>query len=151
MDCHIKCVHISILTICEIISLDSKRENIGIGTALLKEIEKIAIDNNCKKMRLVTTNDNMRALQFYQKRVNYILDEFVNFIIISLFSNMLTVVGDRRIRFNLFLQSFSQIENKYGKDVAENIRDNCQTCIYLKTASNETASVISKNWVLIQI
>lgn len=54
--------------ICEIVSLDSKRENIGIGSALLKEIEKIAIDNNCIKMRLITTNDNMRALQFYQKR-----------------------------------------------------------------------------------
>ena len=54
--------------ICEIVSLDSKRENIGIGSALLKEIEKIAIDNQCKKMRLITTNDNMRALQFYQKR-----------------------------------------------------------------------------------
>lgn len=54
--------------ICEIVSLDSKRENIGIGTALLKEIEKIAINNKCKKMRLITTNDNMRALQFYQKR-----------------------------------------------------------------------------------
>ena len=54
--------------ICEIVSLDSKRENIGIGSALLKEIEQIAIDNNCKKMRLITTNDNMRALQFYQKR-----------------------------------------------------------------------------------
>ena len=54
--------------ICEIVSLDSKRENIGIGSALLKEIEKIAIDNNCKKMRLITTNDNMRELQFYQKR-----------------------------------------------------------------------------------
>ena len=54
--------------ICEIVSLDSKRENIGIGSALLKEIEKIAIDNNCSKMRLITKNDNMRALQFYQKR-----------------------------------------------------------------------------------
>ena len=54
--------------ICEIVSLDSKRENIGIGTAFLKEIEKIAIENNCKKMRLITTNDNIRALQFYQKR-----------------------------------------------------------------------------------
>lgn len=54
--------------ICEIVSLDSKRENIGIGSALLKEIEKIAIDNNCKKIRLITTNDNMSALQFYQKR-----------------------------------------------------------------------------------
>lgn len=54
--------------ICEIVSLDSKRENIGIGSALLKQIEKVALDNNCKKMRLITTNDNMRALQFYQKR-----------------------------------------------------------------------------------
>ena len=54
--------------ICEIISLDSKKENMEIGSALLKEIEKIAIDNQCKKMRLITTNDNMRALQFYQKR-----------------------------------------------------------------------------------
>ena len=54
--------------ICEIVSLDSKKENIGIGSALLKEIEKMAIDRNCKKMRLITTNDNLRALQFYQKR-----------------------------------------------------------------------------------
>ena len=54
--------------VCEIVSLDSKRENIGIGSALLKQVEKIALDNNCKKMRLITTNDNMRALQFYQKR-----------------------------------------------------------------------------------
>ena len=54
--------------VCEIVSLDSKRENIGIGSSLLKEVEKVAIDNNCKKMRLITTNDNIRALQVYQKR-----------------------------------------------------------------------------------
>ena len=54
--------------ICEIVSLDSKKENMGIGTALLKEIENIAANNKCKKMRLITTNDNLRALQFYQKR-----------------------------------------------------------------------------------
>lgn len=54
--------------ICEIVSLDSKKENIGIGSALIKEIEKVAIENKCKKTRLITTNDNLRALQFYQKR-----------------------------------------------------------------------------------
>lgn len=54
--------------ICEIVSVDSKRENVGIGTALLNEIEEIARENKCKKMRLITTNDNLRALQFYQKR-----------------------------------------------------------------------------------
>ena len=64
--------------ICEIVSLDSKRENIGIGSALLKEIEKIAIDNQCKKMRLITTNDNMRALQFYQKRGYYLTKLYPN-------------------------------------------------------------------------
>ena len=54
--------------ICEIVSLDSKKENIGIGSALVKEVEKVARDNDYKKIRLITTNDNMRALQFYQKR-----------------------------------------------------------------------------------
>lgn len=77
-------------------------------------------------------------------RVNYILDEFGNFTTIPAFGNMLTVAGGRKIRFNLFVQSFSQLDNKYGKEVAENIRDNCQTWIYLKTASNETANTISK-------
>ena len=78
------------------------------------------------------------------KRVNYILDEFGNFATIPAFSNMLTVAGGRQIRFNMFLQSFSQLDNKYGKEVAENIRDNCQTWLYLKTASIETATAISK-------
>lgn len=64
--------------ICEIVSIDSKRENMGIGSALLKEIEKIAIDNQCKKMRLITTNDNMRALQFYQKRGYYLIKLYPN-------------------------------------------------------------------------
>ena len=64
--------------ICEIISLDSKKENVGIGTALLKEAEKVAINNNCKKMRLITTNDNMRALQFYQKRGYYLSKIYPN-------------------------------------------------------------------------
>lgn len=77
-------------------------------------------------------------------RVNYVLDEFGNYTTIPSFSNMLTVAGGRRIRFNLFLQSFSQLDNKYGKDISENIRDNCQTWIYLKTASYETANIISK-------
>ena len=54
--------------ICEIVSIDSKKENIGIGTNLLNEVEKAAMINNCKKIRLITTNDNLRALQFYQKR-----------------------------------------------------------------------------------
>ena len=64
--------------VCEIVSLDSKRENAGIGSELLKKVEKIAKDNNCEKMRLITTNDNIRALQFYQKRGYYLTKIYQN-------------------------------------------------------------------------
>ena len=57
---------------------------------------------------------------------------------------MLTVGGGRKIRFNIFLQSFSQLESKYGREGAENILDNAQTWIYLKTANIETATKIMK-------
>ena len=64
--------------ICEIVSLDSKRENMGIGSVLLKEVEKIAKNNNSQKMRLITTNDNMRALKFYQKRGYCLTKLYIN-------------------------------------------------------------------------
>lgn len=79
-----------------------------------------------------------------ERRVNFVLDEFGNFSTIPTFSNMLTVGGGRKIRFNIFLQSFAQLDQKYGKENAENILDNCQTWIYLKTANFETATRIMK-------
>ena len=53
---------------CEIISLDSLREDKGIGTALINEVVKAAKEKGCKRIFLITTNDNLRALGFYQKR-----------------------------------------------------------------------------------
>ncbi len=53
---------------CEIVSLDSLREDIGIGTALINEVTKAAREIGCKRLFLITTNDNLRALGFYQKR-----------------------------------------------------------------------------------
>ncbi|MEL3971726.1 GNAT family N-acetyltransferase [Rossellomorea oryzaecorticis] len=53
---------------CEIISLDSLEEGKGIGSALLQEVERAAILNKCERVKLITTNDNLPALKFYQKR-----------------------------------------------------------------------------------
>jgi GNAT superfamily N-acetyltransferase len=53
---------------CEIISLDSLEEGKGIGSALLQEVESAAILNKCERVKLITTNDNLLALKFYQKR-----------------------------------------------------------------------------------
>jgi GNAT superfamily N-acetyltransferase len=52
----------------EIISLDSVIENKGIGSLLLQSFEKKVKENGGTIIKLITTNDNLRALQFYQKR-----------------------------------------------------------------------------------
>lgn len=65
-------------------------------------------------------------------RMNFILDEFANFTKIDTFQSMLTVSRGRNIRFVICLQSFAQIEERYGKEGAQNIMDN-SALYYLKT------------------
>ena len=79
-----------------------------------------------------------------RQRVNFLLEEFGNFTKIPNMSSKLTVAGSRNIRFNLFIQSFKQLEEKYGKEVASIIRYNCENWIYLQTDDMETLEEISK-------
>lgn len=53
---------------CEIISMNSKKQNKGLGTLLLNHIKKHAKKIGCMRLWLITTNDNLDALRFYQKR-----------------------------------------------------------------------------------
>ena len=53
---------------CEVTSLDSLREGKGIGTQLIDKAIEEARARNCKRLFLITTNDNLHALGFYQKR-----------------------------------------------------------------------------------
>ncbi len=79
-----------------------------------------------------------------KRRVNILLEEFGNFVKIPDFANKLTVGGGRGIRFNLFLQSFMQLDEKYGKEIAGTIKSNCETWIYLQADDLSTLDEISK-------
>lgn len=79
-----------------------------------------------------------------KRRVNFMLEEFGNFVKIPDFANKLTVGGGRGIRFNLFLQSFMQLDEKYGKESAATIKSNCETWIYLQTDDLNTLEEMSK-------
>lgn len=54
--------------ICEIISLDSLEQSKGVGTTLLGQVINIAKKTKCIKIVLITTNDNINAMRFYQRR-----------------------------------------------------------------------------------
>ncbi len=77
-----------------------------------------------------------------KNRVNFVLDEFGNFTKLTDFTNKLTVAGGRGIRFNLFLQSFEQLTEKYNKETAAIVKSNCQTWIYLQADDKETLQEI---------
>src|SRR5262249_36502166 len=59
---------------CEIASIDAAPEGEGTGTALLDAACEAASAAGCRRVELITTNDNLRALRFYQRR-GFVLSE----------------------------------------------------------------------------
>ena len=53
---------------CEVLSIDSLREGVGVGSALIAAVIAAARGAGCARLFLITTNDNLNALRFYQKR-----------------------------------------------------------------------------------
>ena len=72
---------------CEIVSLDSLAEGQGVGSALVAAVRQTARDAGCARLWLITTNDNLRALRFYQKR---------GFVLVAVHANALDI--SRRLK-----------------------------------------------------
>ncbi len=53
---------------CEIVSVDAFERWRGIGTALLERVKGVLREREVSRVWLVTTNDNVDAMRFYQKR-----------------------------------------------------------------------------------
>ncbi len=52
----------------EVVTLDALEQGRGVGTALLRAVEAAARQAGCRRLWLITTNDNLEALRFYQRR-----------------------------------------------------------------------------------
>lgn len=53
---------------CEIVTLNAVEPRIGAGTALVDAATAVARAADCRRLWLITTNDNVDALRFYQRR-----------------------------------------------------------------------------------
>ena len=63
---------------CEIVSLNSFKENQGIATKLIDIVKELAINEKCTRLKLITTNDNIRGIEFYQKRGFVLSNIYIN-------------------------------------------------------------------------
>jgi GNAT superfamily N-acetyltransferase len=53
---------------CEVVSIDASPRLGGIGSRLMDRVISTAQDAGCRTVWLTTTNDNLDALRFYQRR-----------------------------------------------------------------------------------
>ncbi len=53
---------------CELLTLHAATRLLGVGSALLTAVLDLARDAGCRRLWVVTTNDNIDALRFYQRR-----------------------------------------------------------------------------------
>ena len=53
---------------CELVTLNSLIEKRGVGMALIEAVKTEAGRLGCRRLWLITTNDNTHALRFYQRR-----------------------------------------------------------------------------------
>jgi GNAT superfamily N-acetyltransferase len=53
---------------CELVTIDAFRQHARVGSALLDALEDEARSHGCARLFVITTNDNLDALRFYQRR-----------------------------------------------------------------------------------
>ena len=92
-------------------------------------------------VKLANSNDNKKC----PIEIDWICDEFSNCppLVEPSIESIISVARSRGLRYHLFIQSLSQLDNVYGKEVAQIILDNSGLA-YLKTNTMDTAEAISK-------
>lgn len=79
-----------------------------------------------------------------KRKAYFILDEFGNLPRLENIEGMVTVGRSRGIRYLFVLQSFSQLNAKYGKDIADIVKTNCNVKIFIGSDDPETRREFSE-------
>ena len=108
----------------------------------------IISNNNSVSKRLipliVSEIYDMVAINGINKRFNFILDEFENFIPIKNFDNMVVLSRGYNIKITIFIRSFIDLKNTYGKENTELLKIEFGNIIYLMANDIDTLEEISK-------
>lgn len=116
-----------------IIIPDEKESRHGIATMMISQLYKKLVD-------LANGYPNNKL----PRAVYFLLDEFANLPKIDKIDTMITVSRSRNVFFSLVIQSFSQLNAKYGDDVAATLKGNCPIKIFIGTDDARTCEEFSK-------
>ncbi len=117
---------------------DHKTERHPLATLCISQLYKILVDVANR-----TYNKDTGKYGALKRKVYYIIDEFGNMPAIPNFGTMVTVSRSRNIFFEIILQSYKQLDIKYGVDEAQNIKGNFALEIFLGSEDATTIQAFS--------
>lgn len=79
-----------------------------------------------------------------KRNAYFILDEFANLPKFDNIEGMVTVARSRGIRFLFVLQAYSQLTAKYGRDIGDIIKTNCNVKIFIGSDDSDTRKEFSE-------
>ncbi|MBQ6260572.1 MAG: type IV secretory system conjugative DNA transfer family protein [Firmicutes bacterium] len=82
--------------------------------------------------------------QTLPRNVYFIMDEFGNMPKIDKFGQMITVGRSRKIWFSMVVQSFVQLTNVYGKEVADIVIGTCGVNMFIGSNDTDTCKMFSE-------
>lgn len=121
-------------TIIYLVVHDEKNTYHSLATLFIKQLYECLIGSARK-------NKENKELKV---PMNVYFDEFANAPVIESIGTMLTASRARGMRFNLYVQDYSQLDNRYGKEISKLIRSQTNT-VYLLSKGNETLEEVSKS------
>lgn len=116
-----------------IIIPDEKESRHKLATLLISQLYKKLVD-------MASTYPG----QALPRNVYFLLDEFANLPKIEKIDTLITVGRSRHIYFSLVVQSFSQLNARYGDDVAAVLKSNCPIKIFIGADDPNTCEEFSK-------
>ncbi len=119
---------------------DDKEERYTLANLCISQLYKRLVDKA-----------NSLASRKLPRHVYFILDEFGNLPAIPKFDSMITVARSRNILFELAIQSYTQLESKYGRENSETIKGNCNAQIFIGTDDQLTRDDFSKRCGEVQL
>lgn len=118
---------------------DHKTERHPLGVLCISQLYKVLVDVANK-----TVNPKNGKTGTLNRPVYFILDEFGNMPAVPNFGTMVTVSRSRKIFFEIILQSYTQLDIKYGAEEAKNIKGNFQMEVFLGSEDPSTIQAFSE-------
>ena len=118
---------------------DEKITRYSLASLCINQAYKEFVDKARQNEKV--TSDHMAHLK---RPMMYLLDEFANLPKVQNLDKVITVARSRWIYLNMVIQSYSQLDTVYGKDVASIVRGQCKATIYLGTPDLDTRKQFSE-------